>query len=204
MSAWKPKPPPRLDDPDEWFGEYEWSPPGQDPREGPRPAAWQAPDDPRLRGLAAPRRRHLGDFTLTVRTLLIAGALVVGVLVLIGLAAAGVFSGSGSPARPGTTSGTAPATRPTTTATTPTVTTPARAVPGPSVASKPGDTGEQVKRLQRALARLGYSPGAADGSYGPATVAAVKRFQTASSLTADGVFGAQTLRALRQALQKQR
>lgn len=198
------KPPPRLDDPDEWFGEYEWSAQGSGPRDVPRPA-WQAPDDPRLRGGGAARRRRLGDVTLTVRTLLLGGAAAAGVLVLIGLAAAGVFSGSGSSARHTTTSGTAPrtATRPTTT-TTPTVSTPARTALSPSATSKPGDTGEQVKRLQRALARLGYSPGAADGSYGPATVAAVKRFQTASSLTADGVLGPQTLRALRQAVQKHR
>jgi peptidoglycan hydrolase-like protein with peptidoglycan-binding domain len=57
-----------------------------------------------------------------------------------------------------------------------------------------------VKALQRGLARLGYSPGRIDGQYGPSTVDAVKRFQRAGGLTADGILGPNTLRALSQAL----
>ena len=47
---------------------------------------------------------------------------------------------------------------------------------------------------------LGYSAGALDGSYGPATKHAVAGFQGAHGLTADGIFGPKTLKALRRAL----
>jgi peptidoglycan hydrolase-like protein with peptidoglycan-binding domain len=53
-----------------------------------------------------------------------------------------------------------------------------------------------VKRLQRRLGRSGFSPGAADGRYGPRTAAAVKRFQHARHLAASGIASAATLRAL--------
>ena len=57
-----------------------------------------------------------------------------------------------------------------------------------------------MKLLQRALAHLGYSPGAIDGQYGPSTKDAVLRFQRAGGLTADGILGPETLRALTRAL----
>jgi peptidoglycan hydrolase-like protein with peptidoglycan-binding domain len=57
-----------------------------------------------------------------------------------------------------------------------------------------------VKLLQRALARLGYSSGRVDGSYGPATVNALKRFQQANGLQPDGVLGPKTLQALKSKL----
>ena len=53
-----------------------------------------------------------------------------------------------------------------------------------------------VKALQRRLQRSGFSPGAADGRYGPRTLAAVKRFQHARHLAASGIASAATLRAL--------
>src|SRR6185312_1409304 len=53
-----------------------------------------------------------------------------------------------------------------------------------------------VKRLQRRLERSGFSPGMADGRYGPRTAAAVKRFQHARHLAASGIASAATLRAL--------
>src|SRR6185312_9562693 len=53
-----------------------------------------------------------------------------------------------------------------------------------------------VKRLQRRLERSGFSPGTADGRYGPRTAAAVKRFQHARHLAASGIASAATLRAL--------
>ena len=49
-----------------------------------------------------------------------------------------------------------------------------------------------VKWLQTSLKDLGFDPGAIDGSFGPATMAAVKAYQTARSLTADGWPGVAT------------
>ena len=173
---------PPSQDPDDWFAESDWAG---------GPAAAQPDDFDRFE-----RRGRLSELTLTLRTLLVAALVVVAVIVVIGLAIGGVFSGSGHPrtSPPATTPQT---TKPTTTPTT----TAARAprVVAPASTLKPGDTGTQVKRLQRALAQLGYKPGSVDGDYGPSTVAAVKRFQQASKLTADGVFGPATLRALKRA-----
>lgn len=126
---------------------------------------------------------------------LAAGVVVVLVLLIGGLALAGVFSGS--KAKPEiTTIPTLPTTAPTTTATT----TPAVVVPAPTTTLKPGDTGAEVKVLQRALTHLGYSVGTIDGDYGTATKTAVAQFQTASNLTADGIFGPATKTALTTAL----
>lgn len=65
-----------------------------------------------------------------------------------------------------------------------------------------GDTGSDVKALQEALISLNYSCGkyGADGDYGSATFDAVKAFQTANKLTADGVYGARTHAALMDAI----
>lgn len=49
--------------------------------------------------------------------------------------------------------------------------------------------GLDVFALQSKLKDLGYSPGALDGQFGPLTEAAVKKFQTAAGITADGVAG---------------
>ena len=54
-----------------------------------------------------------------------------------------------------------------------------------------GDSGPAVKRLQR---RLRVTP--ADGEFGPATERVVRRFQRRRGLTADGVVGPQTRKAL--------
>ncbi len=112
------------------------------------------------------------------------------------LAAAGVFSGSKAAAPPVTTPTVPPPA--TTSATTTTVTTPT--VQAPTQTLSPGDTGSQVKDLQRALASLGYLAGKPDGDYGPATQAAVEKFQAAKGLAEDGVVGPQTLTALQQAV----
>ena len=53
-----------------------------------------------------------------------------------------------------------------------------------------------VRRLQRRLLRLGYSPGRIDGRYGPLTERAVVRFQSTHGLQVDGIAGALTLAAL--------
>lgn len=55
---------------------------------------------------------------------------------------------------------------------------------------KLGDTGEDVKRLQRVFVRMKVmSPGDLDGTFGPKTGIAVKDFQQSEGLTADGVVG---------------
>ncbi|MYY03665.1 MULTISPECIES: peptidoglycan-binding protein [unclassified Streptomyces] len=60
-----------------------------------------------------------------------------------------------------------------------------------------GATGEDVKRLQRALTAALGSTVAADGSFGPATATAVRSYQTSRELTADGTVGPATWAALR-------
>ena len=72
----------------------------------------------------------------------------------------------------------------------------------PTAQLKEGDTGHQVKLLQRALTALGYSPGKADGSFGPGTVAAVQLFQSANGLPSDGIVGTKTLAKLREQLRQ--
>ena len=59
-----------------------------------------------------------------------------------------------------------------------------------------GSRGDAVAVLQRLLAGLGYDPGPADGVFGTRTVAAVRAFQSASGLKADGAAGTTTKRAL--------
>ena len=138
---------------------------------------------------AAPSRRPSRAVLIVV---------VLAVCALLGiLAAAGVFSGGGTPA-PATTSEITTAQTPTTTAA---VTTTKAPVAVPTSTLKPGDTGAEVTKLQRALAQAGYSPGSIDGVYGPGTTDAVKQFQRAHGLAADGVAGPQTLAALKTAVQ---
>ena len=60
-----------------------------------------------------------------------------------------------------------------------------------------GDSGAAVETLQARLNVWGANPAlAVDGDFGPATLAAVKAFQTQQNLTVDGVVGPQTWAAL--------
>ncbi|MEW6522133.1 MAG: peptidoglycan-binding protein [Bacillota bacterium] len=59
-----------------------------------------------------------------------------------------------------------------------------------------GSRGPEVVRLQQRLRELGYDPGAIDGIFGPQTESAVRRFQQARGLPADGVVGPGTRREL--------
>ena len=52
--------------------------------------------------------------------------------------------------------------------------------------------GKAVRLVQRRLAKLGYEPGFADGIYGRLTAKAVRRYQRAKGLKADGVVGKKT------------
>lgn len=55
-----------------------------------------------------------------------------------------------------------------------------------------GSQGPQVWAVQQLLAGKGYAPGVIDSIYGPATTAAVKVFQAARGLAADGEVGGDT------------
>lgn len=59
-----------------------------------------------------------------------------------------------------------------------------------------GDQGPEVVTLQQALTELGYLKGAADGNFGTGTMTAVKEFQEAEGLDADGIAGRLTQEAL--------
>ncbi|RKN04503.1 peptidoglycan-binding domain-containing protein [Streptomyces radicis] len=58
-----------------------------------------------------------------------------------------------------------------------------------------GDSGEAVNAAQRQLVKHGH-PLTVDGAFGPLTAEAAVAFQEAAGLTADGVIGPQTWRAL--------
>lgn len=61
---------------------------------------------------------------------------------------------------------------------------------------KPGDENQYVTDLQNRLRELGYLSNKADGVYGDATVEAVKAFQKANGIEADGLAGGETQRYL--------
>ena len=80
----------------------------------------------------------------------------------------------------------------------PTATPKATAAPASeSALLKQGSSGTDVKELQAKLIELGYLSGKADGVYGAKTVAAVKAYQKANKLSADGVAGEKTLNSLK-------
>lgn len=59
-----------------------------------------------------------------------------------------------------------------------------------------GSRGDDVKKLQETLNALGYDCGAADGIFGAKTEIAVRSFQEANGLAADGIAGKNTLALL--------
>lgn len=59
-----------------------------------------------------------------------------------------------------------------------------------------GDHGWDVVVLQRVLAIRGFSPGPADGAFGPHTKRSVKRFQRSRGIAVDGRVGPQTTATL--------
>jgi hypothetical protein len=175
--------------PDNWFDEPETADPASDLRVDRIVRERSAHEiDDWIADTAGPaaaplRRPSVGVIALAA----LAVCLLLGIL-----AAAGVFSGGGHRAAP-------PPTHPATT-TTAAAAQPPPTFPVPTGPLKPGDSGAAVKKLQRALLRAGFGPGAIDGKYGQGTTQAVMRFQQAHALTADGIAGTKTLAALTNAL----
>jgi hypothetical protein len=187
---------PRSPDPDDWFADPDRAP-GRRARQPARAFGTDADEDDWIaEGRRARRPRPAFAASLPERWVPMAGAALLVLILLVGvLAFAGAFDSSKpTPIPPITPVVTNPVTTPTTTQAT------APAVSVPTAPLKPGDTGVQVKRLQRALAQLGYTVGTVDGDYGTTTKTAVEQFQTASTLTADGLFGPATRTALAKAL----
>jgi hypothetical protein len=146
-------------------------------------------------GSGGQRTFDIAGRTLTMTQVAIIGLCLLALLLAI-LAAFGVFNGSKAAVPP-----VAP-THPVTT--TPQNTTPANTTPSVQAPTqtplKSGDTGAEVKQLQKALAAAGFSPGTPDGDYGPSTMNAVERFQIAKKLGEDGIYGPATAAALQKAL----
>lgn len=71
----------------------------------------------------------------------------------------------------------------------------ARSAAGPAILRQ-GDSGAEVRALQRRLAELGYWVGRVDGRYGPLTTQAVYALQKAAGLKRDGAVGPATRAAL--------
>ncbi len=67
---------------------------------------------------------------------------------------------------------------------------------GDYTSMKPGSSGKRVVLLQKALIRLGFLSGKADGKYGKKTEKAVLQFQKKYKLKADGIAGKKTLRKI--------
>ena len=61
---------------------------------------------------------------------------------------------------------------------------------------KEGSSGSTVKTIQTKLKRWGYYTGSVDGIFGAKTKAAVQYFQRRNGLTADGIVGAATAKAM--------
>ena len=76
-------------------------------------------------------------------------------------------------------------------------TTPAPITPTPTPKSmRLGFQGDAVRTVQKRLKELGYYTGSIDGDFGKETEKAVKAFQKANGLSADGKVGEQTLKKL--------
>lgn len=62
---------------------------------------------------------------------------------------------------------------------------------------KKGDRGTEVKKLQAFLNWSGFNCGTADGVFGDNTIKAVKAFQAKAGITADGIVGSGTLEKMK-------
>ena len=154
---------------------------------------WMLPEEG-SRASGGQREIVIGGRAFTMTQVAIVGISLLAIFFAI-LAAAGVFNGKAA------TQPVAPTVKLVTVteqATTAAITPPTTEAPAQTL--KPGDTGSQVIVLQKALKKLGFSPGTPDGDYGPSTQIAVERFQASKGLDSDGVVGPQTLNALQKAL----
>lgn len=70
----------------------------------------------------------------------------------------------------------------------------------PVGASRQGDSGTKVRRLERTLSHLGFDVGTKDGKFDAQLATALKQFQKQQHLVVDGVYGEQSRFALRRAL----
>ncbi|TAN83989.1 MAG: peptidoglycan-binding protein [Gallionella sp.] len=61
-----------------------------------------------------------------------------------------------------------------------------------SLSVYPGSHGASVLVIQQILKEEGYFEGYTDGTYGPATIEAVKKFQQANGIVPDGILGLRT------------
>ena len=171
-------------DPDDWFSNAD-SASNEEPLAGGDEPTW-------LEDVAEPEEQAADNPFARRRLLAFAVALLVLVVAAVVWLIAFSGGGSGSPPEATTT------TQATTPAATVPATTPAPSTPAvlPAGVLKPGATGAEVKTLQRALARAGHSPGSIDGDYGPTTEQAVAALQRSAGITADGIYGPETRKAL--------
>jgi Putative peptidoglycan binding domain len=187
--------PPR--DPDDWFDEPQALPPRRR-----RPPVQAGPDaqtrehaavaaDDWLAPESLTRKRRPARMPPTGSRRVLAALGIALVLLLLGLALGGVFSGTGKKKpKAQLTTESAPTTAPAQPQT----------VPLPAATMKLGDHGNAVKQLQHALSSLGYTTGTIDGVFGPSTERALIAFQSAHHLSPDGVLGPATRAALLNAL----
>jgi hypothetical protein len=189
----------RAVDPDDWFA---GASPDLTDEPGERTGGAAAAGEPGwLEDVAEPEAKpapRTVRFPAGSRGRLVAAGAAAIALILIGLAASGVFSGNGSAPSPAPTTASQATTTAPAPATTPTQSNAPTTLPASVL--KPGATGEEVKTLQRALGSAGHSPGPIDGVYGPKTEQAVSDFQRSAAITVDGVYGPQTKQALEQSL----
>jgi hypothetical protein len=192
-----------TDPADDWLsGDVDWDDTAENAAQG-RPGRRGSADDATM--ISSSRGQSISDAVRRRRMIaLIAIVALIILVVVIALVASG---GSSNP--PPTTPITTPA------VTTPPATTPATTTPAGSTTPKSGsnkvtvpasgslkqgDSGAAVKALQQALNAVGSASLTVDGNFGPATTQAVIAFQQANGLTADGVVGADTAKALNNAL----
>ena len=188
---------PVLAEEDDWFAT-----PFQEPSEADE-VVWQE-DAPEPPPQYVPDGLGQRQAVVVLAVVAIVAVIAIGVLVVRSIGGSGDTTAATTATVPTTPAETTPA------ATTPTSTTPTTSPTLPTTPSasavptgttlRPGASGAAVTSLQQALTQLGFEPGTADGSYGPATTAAVTAFQNANGLTEDGIAGPATIAAINSAI----